>query len=138
MVQDIKLIVYLFLLSSFSSFSQEPDSIKPRVFENFFGSDCPTDTLIQPIVKNDLCIVYSNEYKICRVKNGRVRWTVDLHEFGNVTPVCMIMRLSPQKIKKSRFVLIAVYLNFKEIGRKLIKISSGKVMVSTYKYSELE
>jgi len=131
MTQIVKHIVLIYLLLPIVSYSQEPDSIKPKLFENFFGSDCPVDTMIESIGKNDQCILYAREYKLCRIKKDRIVWTIELDEFRSSDYICMVLRPTSNKRKMS-YVFILGYTNEAESVRKLVKFPSGKVLATKY------
>jgi len=112
-------------------FSQETDTLKPNRFENFFGSDCPMDTVKIVISKNDYCFFYTKQFKLSRIKNEEIKWSIDLDEFQKSDYICIIQlnRKLNRKGKyrtKKRIVCILGYRNAIEIKRRLIKLPSGK------------
>lgn len=122
----MKKIIVFFLVLPFMIYSQDPDSSQVKKFENFFGSDCPVDTMSLEIAENDFCVLYANEFKVCRIKKNKIIWTIDLHNFEGADYLCMIVRPSTSKRKHLAFIL--GYKDEKEIGRKIIKFPSGKVI----------
>ena len=71
------IIVYILLPTSV--FSQQPDSIKPKIFENFFGSDC-VYSITCDLEKKDFCILNRTENIVYREKKGKLIWSIDLKE----------------------------------------------------------
>lgn len=131
---NILLIMALTLLSK-TIFSQEQDSTTSKKFTNFFGSDCPQHTVIEEVRANEQCVLYATEYKLCRIKNNKIRWTLDLNEFRlsdncpSCNHVCMVVFHSAPPLKRKRTVCILGYdKDFIEVGRMIVSFPSGRVV----------
>lgn len=91
----LKFVTLSFLLFfSFLVKAQNQDTIQ-KPFENFFRSDCDLDTLILKSVRDSEIVFYKNDGRLMRVKEGDVKWEVDLNtlpiEYPN-EPFCILQR----------------------------------------------
>lgn len=112
-----------------SGWSQVVDSLHSKRFENFFISDCPRDTIIETVGIDDACILYSNEYKLRRIKKGRVKWTIDLSDVSDIYTLCMFIR--PSTNSKKKYIFILYYTgDWEEVARKIIVYPTGKVLAT--------
>ena len=133
----MQLVLLTFSLLTTVSFSQELDSTASKSFENFFGSDCPVDTMSEELSRNDYCFLDANKKQLSRIKKGDILWTVSLDVFDSSDYICMVIRPYSSNKKRKFVVFILAYKNEKEIGRMSIKFPSGKIIATTYKEIEI-
>lgn len=132
MFELIKCLASVCLMIPLISFSQEPDTLQSARFENFFGSDCPVDTMRIEVAPNDFCVLYSNSYQLCRLKKNKNIWAIRLNEFEKSDYICMVVRPTPSKKTKEYYIFIMAYKDEKEIGRKIVRFPSGKILKTTF------
>lgn len=121
--------LYSLIFSTFLLLSQNKESTKPKEFENFFGSDCDSDTLENFCGHDDKCVLYKNELKISRIKKGKIKWTISIGDLKKGD--CILLKtVSVKEIlsKKYHIVYLLVISNSIEIDRKVIVYKSGKII----------
>ena len=117
------LLLAILIFSSYS-FTQNTDSLKPKTFENFFGSNCDVDTLTESFGKHSRIVLFSNEYKLCKFKKEKLVSTISLLEFSESDYLCMMLIPKSYKSKKKHYAVIFSYKNDEEIGREMIEYPS--------------
>lgn len=122
--------LYCLIFSSFLLLSQNKESTKPKEFENFFGSDCDSDTLEKFCGRDDKSVLYKNDLKISRIKKGEIKWTISLSDLKKGDCILLKTLSSKENLSKKHIVYILVISNNKEIDRKVIVYKSGKIIKS--------
>lgn len=122
--------LYCLIFSSFLLLSQNKESTKPKEFENFFGSDCDSDTLEKFFGSDDKCVLNKNELKISRIKKGKIKWTISVGDLKKGD--CILLKTVSFKeiLSKKHIVYLLVISNSVEIDRKVIFFKSGKIIKS--------
>lgn len=114
--------------SSFLLLGQNKESTKPKEFENFFGSDCDSDTLEKFFGRDDKCVLYKNELKISRLKKGKIKWTIKVDDLKKGDCILLKTLRSKENLSKKHIVYILVISNNNEIDRKVIVYKSGEII----------
>jgi hypothetical protein len=123
--RNISLVVIAVL--PFFLWCQENDSIQKKEFDNFFGSPCNADTVVETFGPSWRLELYSIEGRVCLFKKDKIQWESQIHDFQEFDNFCLVVKNDARRSRITGVAIVFAFTKDNQESRKIINLRNGRV-----------